>query len=32
VTSYCVFFETRAINSSNLERESFKVGDWFDFL
>ena len=29
---YCVFFETRAINSSNLDSKSFRTGDLFDFL
>jgi len=29
---YCVFFETRATNSSNLESKSFRIGDLFDFL
>jgi hypothetical protein len=28
----CAFFETRATNSSNLERKSFRIGDWLDFL
>jgi hypothetical protein len=25
-------FETRATNSSNLESNNFRMGDWFDFL
>ena len=29
---YWIFFETRAINSSNLESRSFRMGDSFDFL
>jgi hypothetical protein len=29
---YWIFFETRATNSSNLESNSFKMGDLFDFL
>src|SRR4029077_3603443 len=30
--SYWIFFETRAINSSNLDSKSFRTGDSFDFL
>ena len=30
--NYWVFFETRAISSSNLESNNFKIGDLFDFL
>ena len=30
--AYRAFFETRATNSSNLERKSFRMGDRFDFL
>jgi hypothetical protein len=29
---YCLFFETRAINTSNLDSKSFRMGDSFDFL
>jgi len=29
---YWVFFETRVTNSSNLESNSFRMGDLFDFL
>jgi hypothetical protein len=30
--NYCVFFETRAISSSNLESNNFKIGERFDLL
>jgi len=29
---YRVLFDARATNSSNLESNSFRTGDWFDFL
>ncbi len=29
---YRVLFEARATNSSNLESNNFRTGDWFDFL
>jgi hypothetical protein len=31
-TVYRVLLDARATNSSNLESNSFKAGDWFDFL
>ena len=30
--NYWVFFETRAISSSNRESKSFRIADLFDFL
>ena len=29
---YRVLFDARAINSSNLESKSLRIGDWLDFL